>query len=266
MTSDRNPPIDRTSLEQLITQTFVDSAEHHTALTSTNDRGLTLARSQTDRPPGSVHLIYAEQQSRGRGRKGKSWLSAPGSLTFSLLIPRPKAISTVVSLAVAVATSEACAECVPEETIRVKWPNDIYLNGRKAGGILIESPANGSQLVIGIGINVNNSFANLELEDGEAITLAAASGKAIDRAHLFHGILSCLGKRWVNASMTLPADWDRWCLLRGKEIIVHLKHRTIKGICRGIDGAGNLLIEEATFDADSPNLHAVASAKSITWQ
>ena len=66
--------------------------------------------------------------------------------------------------------------------------------------------------------------------------------------------------------MTLPADWDRWCLLRGKEIIVHLKHRTIKGICRGIDGAGNLLIEEATFDADSPNLHAVASAKSITWQ
>jgi BirA family biotin operon repressor/biotin-[acetyl-CoA-carboxylase] ligase len=157
---------------------------------------------------------------------------------------------------------------VPEETIRVKWPNDIYLNSCKAGGILIESPANTAQLVVGIGINVNNSLADQKLQDEEAISLAAASGTAIDRAHLLSRILKYLGNRWTDgeSSLALPADWDRWCLLSGKDIIAGLEHQTIKGTCRGIDTAGNLLIEEASFDPTSPNLHVVASAKSITWQ
>ena len=272
MTDDRNTPIGRASLERLIAQTFVDSVEHHTVLASTNDRGLTLARSQHDHP-GAVHLIYTEQQTEGRGRGSKRWISAPGSLTFSLLIPRPESISAVISLAVAVAVAEACSQCMPpewlpEETIRVKWPNDIYLNGRKCGGILIESPANGSQLVIGIGINVNNFLVDHTLQDEEATSLAAASGTAIDRAHLLTRILKCLGERWTIGKPPLgpPADWDRWCFLSGKNIVVGLERKTIRGTCRGIDTAGHLLIEEASFDAGSPTLHAVASAKSITWQ
>src|SRR5262245_50492595 len=112
----------------------VDS--HHT-LASTNDRALELA---TRGDPKLPLLVLAERQTLGRGRGANRWWSAPGALTFSLAIDgrlgtTPPQSLPPWSLAAGLAVCEALADLVPRGDWRVKWPNDIFLSGRKVGGI-----------------------------------------------------------------------------------------------------------------------------------
>ena len=104
-------------LDRLIQKTFVDRAEHHATLSSTNDRGLELAADATD----GVQLIYAENQTDGRGRGDHRWHSAPGSLTFSILVPLPDASATVLSLQVAVAIAKACNTLLKKKKVRATF-------------------------------------------------------------------------------------------------------------------------------------------------
>lgn len=98
-------------------------------------------------------LLVAERQTAGRGRLGRAWQSAPGeSLTFSLGLPLAAADWSGLSLAVGVSVAENL-----HEAIRLKWPNDLWLQDRKLGGILIETASGGAgerYAVIGIGLNV----------------------------------------------------------------------------------------------------------------
>ena len=162
ISDDREMPITAAAIQHVIKNTFVESAEHHQSLASTNDYGITLARNQKKLTANAGHLIYTESQTHGRGRGNNHWLSAPGSLTFSLLVSRPQASATVASLQSAVAIAKACSAYANHAAVRVKWPNDIYLEDFKLGGILIEAPAGTDRWVIGIGINVNNKTKNLE--------------------------------------------------------------------------------------------------------
>ncbi len=111
-------------------------------------------------------LLVAEHQTRGRGRLGRAWLSAPGaSLTFSLALPLAPVDWSGLSLAVGVALADALDPPAPDAVprVRLKWPNDLWLSdpsalygGRKLGGILIETvPAAGRRMcVVGVGLNV----------------------------------------------------------------------------------------------------------------
>ncbi len=103
-------------------------------------------------------LILADQQSSGRGRAGKSWMSAPGAGIWLTLIERPADISglDVLSLRVGLRAAEALDRFAPEP-IRLKWPNDLYLEAGKLGGILVEARWREQAvewLAIGVGINV----------------------------------------------------------------------------------------------------------------
>jgi BirA family transcriptional regulator, biotin operon repressor / biotin---[acetyl-CoA-carboxylase] ligase len=133
---------------------------------STNTRLLERCRA-LDGAPFEPHLLIAEDQTAGRGRLGRTWISAPGaSLTFSLAMLLPRAELSGLSLAVGVALAEALdVPGAAPPRVLLKWPNDLWLRGapgdahpvgRKLGGVLIETASCGAQRigVIGVGLNV----------------------------------------------------------------------------------------------------------------
>jgi BirA family biotin operon repressor/biotin-[acetyl-CoA-carboxylase] ligase len=125
------------------------------AIGSTNDEAMRLLREGA--PEGTV--VWAERQTAGRGRMGRSWQSVPGNLSLSVIarpvLPAALAGRLGVSCGLAVARSLRAVTGLP---LRTKWPNDLYLDGRKAGGILVETRfgTNGALdgVVAGVGINV----------------------------------------------------------------------------------------------------------------
>ena len=124
------------------------SVEVLPTIDSTNSELMRRARAGQREPT----LLVALEQSAGRGRRGKSWQSRPGaSLTFSLGLPCRPADWSGLSLAVGVSLAESL-----HPDVRLKWPNDLWLQGRKLGGILVEVAVSGDRrhAVIGVGLNV----------------------------------------------------------------------------------------------------------------
>ena len=255
-------PITPAAIAELVGHDFLTGGEHHLEVDSTN--ALAIAR-LADAPP-LPYLIYAERQTAGRGRGGNRWLSSAGSLTFSLItapalnVPTDRVAS--LALTVAVAVAEASAHFVPAESIRTKWPNDLFVCGRKAGGILIERPAEAQSLVIGIGLNVNNQCDHLSGLEETPATLAAAAGGPIDRKHLLSALLECFAARWDAwlKKPDAPSDWQRWCLLTGKAITLSAGGIERTGRCVGIDPGGSLLLEENGDRRSIPSAEAIRLA------
>jgi BirA family biotin operon repressor/biotin-[acetyl-CoA-carboxylase] ligase len=156
--------------DELRATTFVRHVEVHQTLHSTNDRAAELARDPTIELPA---LIAARLQTAGRGRGANKWWSAEGALTFSLLLDSAEIGISVqnwpqLSLATAAAICDAISAEAPRASLSIKSPNDVLIDGRKVCGILVESPSGTAQarnrLIIGVGINVNNSCRAAPLE------------------------------------------------------------------------------------------------------
>jgi BirA family transcriptional regulator, biotin operon repressor / biotin---[acetyl-CoA-carboxylase] ligase len=157
-------------------------------------------------------LLVAEHQTRGRGRLGRAWLSAPGSsLTFSLVLPLAPVDWSGLSLAVGVALAEVLdpvGEVGAAPRLRLKWPNDLWLadpstalGGRKLGGILIETvPAHGRRMcVIGVGLNV-------QPENLGPVTSGYASLAELQAGQTAPQVLSRLATPLVRALQTFEAS------------------------------------------------------------
>jgi BirA family transcriptional regulator, biotin operon repressor / biotin---[acetyl-CoA-carboxylase] ligase len=161
---------------------------------STND----LVWKAVDRGMAEGFVIFAERQSKGRGQYGRRWESAPYlGLWFSVLL-RP-ALTLAESPKLTVLLAEAVAAAMADETDcapTIKWPNDIYLSGRKVAGLLVEGrvATDGSYVAVaGIGINVNQTIYDFprELRD-TAGSLAMATGKKVSRTKLAVALLKRL--------------------------------------------------------------------------
>jgi BirA family biotin operon repressor/biotin-[acetyl-CoA-carboxylase] ligase len=162
--------------------------------TSTNDIVKGLA--QSGAPEGTV--VVAEQQTRGRGRYGRTFASPAGVGIYLSLLVRPQ-VETVrlppLTLAVAVATAEALVQycALP---VHLKWPNDVEIHGKKVAGILTEAVLGAGVspvAIIGIGINVNTTLEHLPPELHQHVTsLALASGHAWPRLPLMAVLLAHL--------------------------------------------------------------------------
>ena len=140
---------------------LVRQIDFHESLGSTSDRALELAAA--DNPPLPL-LVLTERQTDGRGRGANRWQSSAGALTFSLVLDTgnervPADHRSRLAIVAGLAVCEALSHLAPRAEWHVKWPNDVFLNGRKLAGILIEIPPRRPlHAAIGIGINVNNSF------------------------------------------------------------------------------------------------------------
>ncbi len=129
---------------------FGEPHEHHAQIDSTNARAKELARGGA---PGGL-VVTADEQTAGRGRQGRDWFAPPGgALLYSALL-RPLGDRPLLPLAVPLAVCET-AENLANVECGVKWPNDVWVRGRKLAGILIEGRPEEDWAVIGVGLNVD---------------------------------------------------------------------------------------------------------------
>ena len=238
-------------LPKVRTSPHVAALEHHEQIGSTSDRALQLARQDRLALP---MLILTDQQTGGRGRGSNQWWAAAGSLTFSLLIDSPQLgiVSQkwpVLSLSTGLAICEALEQIAPGGDFGVKWPNDVYCAGRKLCGILIESPsASRGRVIVGIGLNVNNSLAAAPPDiQSVATSLVDYLQRPLDMTGVLLNLLASLQTRWQElgtAGFELQTvDFRRRCVLDGRTIQVSSGPRLITGRCLGIDDSGSLVLQ-----------------------
>jgi BirA family biotin operon repressor/biotin-[acetyl-CoA-carboxylase] ligase len=248
-----DPAFSRDELDRIVAETFVERVEYRAEFASTNSRALELAGDES----ASCVLVLADRQTDGRGRGANRWWSAEGALTFSVLVKPdhfrlPTRRWPQVSLTTGLAVCDAIDELLGDSTARLKWPNDVYLGGRKVCGILVEAnDGRERNLVVGVGVNVNNSSAAAPPELREkSVALCEVANRPVPRIEVLVGILRRLATqldRLSSASQELseelPAQWTRRCLLTGRRVEIELPHGRRTGICRGIDSDGALLVE-----------------------
>ncbi len=236
-------------LERIRQRTFVRAVEYHREIESTNTRALRLAEEGSLSLPA---LVLADLQTAGRGRGGHGWWSAPGALTFSVILPRDALAADrcwpQVSLTAGLAVCDALQQVRPGLEIGLKWPNDVYVRSRKICGILVELSSRApARLVVGVGLNVNNSAAQAPpaLSDS-AIALIDVTGYACDLTTVLISILQQLAGQLstlTSARATLAHRWQELCMLTGRTVQVTAGARTTTGTCRGIDESGALLVD-----------------------
>jgi BirA family biotin operon repressor/biotin-[acetyl-CoA-carboxylase] ligase len=236
--------------EDVKRETFIEHIETHERLPSTSD--LALQRADQD-PQKAPLLIVAEHQTAGRGRGSNPWWSEAGALTFSLLIDCPPALAdpqrlSLASLAVGVAVCEAIQKLSPELDAGLKWPNDVFVSDRKLAGILIETVTRPNRmLVIGIGMNVNNSIHSAPVElQGQATSLIDLTQGSHDCPQLLLSILKQIEHQLHQLEHNpdqLRQRWTDLCILNGKTVTLLVGEKQYVGVCKGMDDNGALIIQ-----------------------
>jgi BirA family biotin operon repressor/biotin-[acetyl-CoA-carboxylase] ligase len=200
-------------------------------------------------------ICIAEQQTAGRGRRGNQWLSPKAeniylslSWCFKTLPTHLPLLSLVISLSVVNALQK-----IGLSDHGVKWPNDIYWQGRKMGGILIESVASsarqkaGLSVVIGIGLNINMPESVGEQIDQPWISLAKILGKQVDRNQLLALLLEQLILDLQDFEQLNLAEfnkqWQRWDVLHQQAVRILRQHEELAGIVQGLDTQGRIGIQ-----------------------
>lgn len=244
--------MDVDALSSQLTGLPIPQIQYHPVIGSTNDAALRWANE------GAVDgcLVAADQQTHGRGRLGRQWITRPGSaLAFSLIFrPTPaeqERISLFSGLG-ALAISQALEETLhlaPE----IKWPNDILIDRRKAAGVLVEAAWQGEQiqgLVIGIGVNVAEDAVPSASElMFPATSVETHTGQMVDRWKLLHSILRALF-HWRSqiTEQTFYQAWERRLAFKGEWVQIEgaaspKQGEPLTGLVSGIDKTGNLILQ-----------------------
>jgi BirA family biotin operon repressor/biotin-[acetyl-CoA-carboxylase] ligase len=252
--------------DKICSASFIRYVEVHESIPSTNDRARELAADEQHELPA---LIVAREQTAGRGRGQHTWWSADGALTFSVLLDaEPLGIHArswpQLSLATAVAVCDAIGNVVGKachsiderplaavSRVGIKWPNDVMLDGGKVCGILIESPGGNTvarrRLIIGIGINVNNSWSAAPREaGGRGIALCDATGTRQNLQYVLINVLDAIRERIRQLAANdaqLRTAWQELCWLTEQRVEAQSGGNWIDGICQGLADDGTLVIE-----------------------
>ncbi len=192
-------------------------------------------------------VVFAESQTRGRGRHGRVWASPRGKgLWFSVLLRPafPPRAAQRITVAAAVAVARAVRRVTGEDA-RIKWPNDVTMRDQKIAGILTELHAEADEIlfaILGVGIDVN--CTREELPD-IATSLQIETGKPHDRTALAAAVLSELDDCYQAALTEFERVSDEWaglCTTLGRQIVVTMGSRRIEGHAQALDGDGALLL------------------------
>ena len=244
---------------------------------STND----VAWEYAVNPANHGLCVLAEEQTKGRGRRGRKWLGGAGeSILCSILLIETAIEAELLTLTAAVATAEAIRSFCGLNA-GVKWPNDILVGGKKLAGILVEKRTVGGRMccIVGIGINCNQEAGAFE---GHAMKMPPTSIKMetdllIDRTGLVCALLSSF-EAWLIKAIEVAQDknnrpssiahrpsnpvinrWLQLSALLGRRVTVEHNNKTFSGFCRGIDPAEGLIVQLESgpvraFDASHTSL------------
>jgi len=218
---------------------------YYPSLTSTMD----VARRQAQQGAAEGTVVLAEEQTAGRGRIKRAWLSPRGSIALSIILyPTPAYLSSLIMVA-----SLAVVHCVKKVTglkSQIKWPNDVLINQKKVCGILIESDVRGNRVdhaIIGIGINVNLRLSDFPEIPPTATSLSHELGKAVSRLD----IIRCLLAETEKLYMALPSgnavyrEWRDNQVILGKKVRLRLGKTTYQGIAESVAIDGSLLLRQS---------------------
>lgn len=201
---------------------------------------------------GEGTLVVAECQMAGKGRRGRSWVSPPGSGIWMSFILRPDlepSCASMITLVAAMAVSGGIEEACGLKS-QIKWPNDVIIDGKKICGILTEMSTELEMIqyvVVGIGINVNTAQFPEEISK-TATSLYIESGKSWKRSN----IIACIMKRMeeyydkflqTSDLSALKKEYESKLANLGREVTVLDPKGEYRGLCKGIDQNGELLVE-----------------------
>ncbi len=216
-------------------------------LISTNTLAYDIAEKSVE---GTV--VIADSQERGRGRRGRVWVSPPDKNIYMSVIIKPHLIShdfTLITLMSAVACAEALKR-LTDLDIRIKWPNDLILNNKKVGGILTELKTYKKKIifaVIGIGLNVN---VDIDIYPQEIRNISTSlwkeSGKIYSRSELIAEILNELdywyGVLQRGDRFKIISEWKSLSCTLGKEVQIRVNNNCYSGFAESIDDEGMLML------------------------
>ena len=216
------------------------------AVGSTND----VAREMADHGASEGATVIADRQTRGRGRRGRAWLSQPGqSLLLSMVVrPSSRDAESVLPIRLGLATARAIEQVTPL-TVGLKWPNDLVVDGRKVGGMLCEGVVEGDRpayVVAGTGINV------LQPDDawpadlaGRVTSLAVRAGESVSVTELAGRVTTA----WLDAVQGRegPLSQDELAAYRARDVLAG-RRVTVDGraggVARGVEADGSLRLRD----------------------
>ena len=196
-------------------------------------------------PEGTV--IFAGEQTAGKGRLSRTWLTPKGSLAFSIILYPAKAhLPYIVML-----SSLAVVHCIEEVAglkAQIKWPNDVLFNGKKVCGILIENSLRGSTVdyaIIGIGLNVNLRLADFPEITPIATSLSHELGREVSLPDILQRLLAEIERLYL----TLPAEsiYEEWrdrLITLGKRVRATSGEAVSEGIAESVNSDGGLLLRQ----------------------
>lgn len=209
-------------------------------------------------------VVFAETQTRGRGRQGRSWASPRGKgLWFSILLRPPGGVAQAQRLTVL--ASVAVARVLRKESgvdARIKWPNDIVCGARKLGGILTEY--RDAVAILGIGIDVNLAAEDFPADLREVATsLMIETGEVQDRNRLAGRLLAELDRCYGmidNEFESIIRDWASLSVTLGKQVEIRQGDRTWRGLAQALDSAGRLVLR-----CDSGRVEHLVVGEVTAW-
>ena len=213
---------------------------------------------------GAPHgtLVTADQQSAGRGRRGRGWESPPGCSVYMSILLRPDippVKAPMLTLVMALSVAGSLKDCTDLD-VQIKWPNDIILNGKKLVGILTEMSTEIdyiNHVVIGVGINVNMEYLPEGIRD-KATSLRLATGHVVRRSELIASTMKQF-ERYYGLFLesrnleSMREEYNQLLVNRGKEVRILGGKEEYNAVALGINSEGELLVrredgsEEAVF-------------------
>ncbi len=219
--------------------------EYHERIVSTQTRARELAARGATRG-----IVVSDEQTAGQGTHGRTWIAAPGTSLLASWILRPAPAAPALFAALAGVAIARALDALGVGGARLKWPNDVELEGKKVAGALAHatSDGDGGVLVLGIGVNVHQRAADLPPDLRATATSCEIRGGTVDRLALLARItreLDRIGE--TGARGAAMEEWRARSTLLGKAVTVHVEGRApFVATATAIDDEGGLVVHTAS--------------------